>query len=228
MKSGTAALFLTGILLVALPAATNAYSFTAWTSMTGKKTLAINPFLYKPLSPTDNLSMDLVAAYGLSENKDIFVNFASMYLHPGTYASSWIMPRYNFGNNRTIALLVGSDGNNIFGGPQFHFLKESERFAVEVNVNGTMNSVFDAGLVSAVIAPVYKILPNVLHPYIEVDPSMDFTGSFALALVPGCWIGIPSTRHQASIAVPLTNMAGNGDICVGITLWYWYAFDFNN
>ncbi len=218
------------------------YSFSAWTSMTGAKTLAVSPFFYfSPIGSSGedmDISMDAVVGYGVSDKADVFLNLASLNLksEPGSYGSSWIMPRYDFGNSNIGALQIGvtQDANNdlkTFFGPHYHFFWENDKLAFELNAlwlskNNPLSSNGDAYAFGC-ISPVYKAIPKKLYPYIEVDPSYDFGDGlgFDFTLAPGLWVGIPDTPHQFSISVPIGGIK-DSDVNFGIYAWYWWSFSF--
>ena len=213
------------------------YSFSAWTSMTGANTFAVTPFFYfAPVgSATEDLDInaDAVIGYGFTDKIDMFVNLATFNLKsdPGAYSNTWIMPRYDLGKNNIVAAQIGLEQNanndlKVYGGPHYHFFWENDRCAMELNALALFHA--DSLIpttASIYAAPVYKLLPNVLYPFFEVDPTYTFGsgGGLDFVLAPGIWIGIPNTPHQFSVSVPLSGIK-DGNISAGIYAWYWASF----
>jgi hypothetical protein len=213
------------------------YSFSAWTSMTGAKTFAITPFFYfAPVgSATEDMDInaDAVVGYGFTDKIDMFVNIATVNLKsdPGAYSTTWIMPRYDLGGNNIVAAQIGleQDADNnlqVYGGPHYHFFWENDRCAMEFNALALFHADSTAPTTASIYAaPVYKLLPNLLYPFVEVDPTYTFGdgGGLDFVLAPGLWIGIPGTPHQFSISVPISGIK-DGSVSTGIYAWYWVSF----
>ncbi len=202
-----------------------AYSFNPFGTSTGEKVLAINPFFYfNPLSPLA-ISEDTVLAYGLTSNMDIYVDIFSFALAPTTgYSGSWIMPRYDLGGNNIIAAQVFfGTAAGVTISPQYHFFYEDPLLGFEANLNLYLPlSNLSNPTIALFAAPVYKVVKDVVHLYVEIDPSYTVGGNFGLNVVPGAWLGLPGTPFQISLAVPLTGVTGSA-MTVGFTGWLWYT-----
>ena len=219
----------------------SAYTYSAYTTMTGAKTFALNPFLYlEDFSDRATSGADLVIAYGILDNLDIYANLAGFYGLNGIpdanpYCNSWIMPRIDFGNNNIAALQLGitldADSKvQFYVGPQYHFYWENDVFALEANAMFySKNNPTTANLwAGATVGPVWKAIPDILFPYLEVNPGYDFgddstDGTFDLAVAPGICFAIPNTTHQLSISFPVSGLA-TGEATAGIAAWYWFGF----
>jgi hypothetical protein len=224
-----------------LAGSASAYTYSAYTTMTGAKTFALNPFLYlEDSSDRATSGADLVIACGILDNLDIYANLAGFYgldtvPDANPYYTSWIMPRFDFGNSNIAALQAGvtrdADGKaRFYIGPQYHFYRENDRFALEANVMFyTKNNPTTANRwAGATIGPVWKAIPDILFPYIEINPGYDFgddsaDGTFDLTVAPGICIAIPNTKHQLSISFPVSGLAA-GEATIGIAGWCWFGF----
>jgi hypothetical protein len=213
------------------PGSIHGYAFNPWTTMTGEKKLAVNPFLYTSFPKGSfGLASDFVFTYGFSDKFDIFLNAASLIYAPGfAYAGSWIMPRVDLGKNNIIAVKVGYDGASAYAGPEYHFFKENEKFAFEANAYGKF--VFSdpfSYTVGAFLAPVLKLAGGKFNIYCEVDPAysgISGAGAFSLGIVPGICLNLKEGTHQISIAYTGLAFAKGGSIgTAGIGLWYWHPF----
>ncbi|MBL8025198.1 MAG: hypothetical protein JNL74_02235 [Fibrobacteres bacterium] len=222
------------IFVIAVINLASGYSYMAWTSMTGEKTVAVNPFFYgSPLNSEFGLSTDLVAGYGFTPKLDLFANFASLSVvgDPGSYSGSWIMPRYDFGNSAIGALFIGMAKNvddelSLYGGPQFHFFRENDNWALELNLSAMFYAEKNSDpLAGGTVAPVYKLVKQQLYLFAEFNPAYSFGdgGGFDFNIAPGLWLGIPETAHQFSLSIPLSGIK-DGSVSAGINLWYWYSF----
>jgi len=219
----------------------SAYTYSAYTAMTGAKTFAFNPFLYREdFSDRATSGADLIIAYGILDNLDIYADLAGFYdLHgiPDTnpYYTSWIMPRFDFGKSNIAALQLGITRDaggkvHFYVGPQYHFFWENDAFALEANAMFyTRNNPITANLwAGATVGPVWKAIPGILFPYIEVNPGYDFgddstDGVFDVTIAPGICFGIPNTTHQLSISFPVSGLVA-GESKAGIAAWYWFSF----
>jgi hypothetical protein len=234
---------LAGTIMVGLLCAgsASAYTYSAYTSMTGAKTLALNPFLYlEDFSDRAASGADLVIAYGIRDNLDIYANLAGFYglndiPDANPYYSSWIMPRIDFGKNNIAALQLGitldDEGTaQFYAGPQYHFCWENDVFALEANAMfySKNNPTTANPWAGAIVGPVWKAVPEILFPYIEINPGYDFgddsaDGTFDLTVAPGICIAIPNTSHQFSISFPVSGLAA-GEASVGFAGWCWISF----
>ena len=208
-----------------------AYSYNAWGTMTGARTLAVNPFFWGSLKGGAGLTVDAVLLYGFTPRFDVIADIAEVNIAPTAgYALSYLMPRFDLGKNNILALQLtaaNSSPASFSITPQYHFFAENGRLAIEFNAGLTIPfSDLDGSSLYAVIAPVLKIAPGSLHLFLEVDPSysaFDGSGASALNLVPGVWIGLAGGRHQFSFGVPLGGVT-SGSVGVGYALWYWTTF----
>lgn len=200
----------------------HAYAYDPWTSSTGEKVLAINPFFYTTSLNPFGLNADLIASYGITANLDVFVNFADLGLAPSfTYNFSWAMIRYDLGGNNILAL----QASQYLISPQYHFFWENDLFAAEVNVyaNFTYTN-FGSPTIGAYLAPIVKVIKDVLYFYAEVDPYYQIGGSFGLNIVPGVWLGL-GNYGQISLGFSI-NSVTSGSLSYGINTWYFIPFDF--
>lgn len=229
---------MTGLLLAG---SASSYTYSAYTTMTGAKTFALNPFLYmEDFSDRTTSGADLVIACGILDNLDVYANLAGFYgldaiPDADPYYSSWIMPRFDFGGNNIAALQMGitrdADGKaQFYIGPQYHFYWENDLFALEANAMFyTKNNPTTANpWAGATVGPVWKAIPDILFPYVEINPGYDFgddstDGTFDLAVAPGICIAIPHTPHQFSISFPISGMVA-GEATAGIAAWFWFGF----
>jgi len=239
----TKTLILVAVLCAGLsvPSICSGYSFNLWGSMTGAKTLALNPFLYGAIGPFD-ATLDLVAGYGVSDRLDVYADLAGLY-YDGfgalSYSGSWVMPRFDLGANNILALSVGESFDSSTGAasfylwPQYHFFWENDKFALEFN--GGVNIPLDAPETSSALlffAPVYKILDGTFHVFCEIDPSYIASGvdkGFDLTLLPGFWFGFgEEALHQFSIGVSVGGWWNDGKLngrpSYTWNIWYWTTF----
>jgi hypothetical protein len=209
--------------------------------MTGAQTFTVTPFVYfTPIGSAGedmDISLNAVVGYGFTDRIDVFANLANLNLksEPGAYGQSWVMPRYNLGKNNILALQVGVTQNanndlNAFGGPHYHFFWENNHWGAEFNAMAifTMDTLASNSLY-ACAAPVYKLMPNILYPYVEFDPTYTLgdNGGFDFVIAPGLWFSIPDTPHQLSVSVPLSGIK-DGSVGAGIYARYWFSFGASN
>jgi hypothetical protein len=206
------------------------YSFSAWGSMTGDRTLALNPSFYGALSPFD-LTTDLVFSYGFRDDVDVFVDIATLTVSPDfDYAGSWVMGRCDLGGSNIIAaqlgFVTGAGSTDWYLVPQYHFFKEGDRFAWEMNA-GVEIPLTDVenSLVFGVFAPVFKAVPDTLSLFLEVNPSYQLGDSkdFILEIVPGLCMGFADNNHQISVGIPISDLTENA-VDFSFAAWYWTSF----
>lgn len=240
--------FLRPLTIAALAAVTlslgprlHAYAYSPWTTMTGEKTIAVNPFFYStafnPFTPT----FDLVAWYGFAPNIDIAVNFATVGISGAgvSYGGSWIMPRIDLGGNNILAMQAGissvSPTAAFFLTPQYHFFWENDNFAFEANAYLKIPLPYTTLTVGAYIAPVLKIVNKFFYLFCEVDPAFSpengaLPMSFGLGIVPGVTFLLADATHQICIGVPLGNVVSvsgstvTAGVTPGISVWYYTTF----
>jgi len=219
----------------------SAYTYSAYTTMTGAKTFALNPFLYlEDFSDRATSGADLVIACGIRDRLDIYANLAGFYglnsiPAENPYYGSWIMPRFDFGGNNIAALQLGItlDEDNtarFYIGPQYHFFRENDACALEANAlfYSKNNPVTANAWAGATVGPVWKAIPDVLFPYVEINPEYDFgndstDGTFDLTVAPGVCVAILNTKHQLSISFPVSGLA-TGEATAGVAAWFWFSF----
>jgi len=216
-----------GLLLIAF-SLSSAYTYSAWTSMTGAKTVAINPFVQTSFDEIDQVSTDLVAGYGFTDQFDLYVNIATLSpIKEFSYAGSWVMPRYALSENKIIALQLGTDKENLTLSPQFHAFRDNGPFVLEFNAGlSTNSSDFAAGSLFATFGLVYKLSEEIMYPFIEVNPSYQYGGEegvFDFTVDPGVWYGLKGTPHQIALSLPFSGIKDNA-VSVGLHFWYWWSF----
>ncbi len=207
--------------MIAASVAGHSYAYNPWTTMMGAKTLGINPFVYASSFDPFTMGADLVVSYGFTDNIDLFVDLAGVNLTPEFgYNTSWIMPRIDLGGNNIIAIQAGLTAVS----PQYHFFWENDLFAAEANlyVSFAYDS-FGTPLIGAYLAPVVKIVKDVLALYCEVNPSYQVEGSFALNIVPGIFLNM-GDAGQLSVGVPLGDVLTG--LAPGVGLWYFLPVKF--
>ncbi|MEK6794805.1 MAG: hypothetical protein AABZ39_08520 [Spirochaetota bacterium] len=206
-------------------------SFSAYNGMTGERTLAIVPTVYVPMIPAFGALSDYIAAYGFTQNIDLFVNFATLAYAPVFgYTGSWIMPRFDFGGNNIAALQVFLDYSAAGGvrfrfAPQYHFFIENDAYAFELNgiVIVPLSTPANTSI-SAIIAPVWKMIKNAVHLFVEVNPCFTFgVNTFSLAVIPGACLCFSENAHQICVGVPCNNVT-SGTLSLGVNVWYTGTF----
>ena len=228
-------------LMAGFSAQARAYSFSAYGSMTGAKTLAVNPFLYGAIGPFD-ARLDLVAGYGISDRFDCFANIAGLF-YDGfggfNYAGSWVMPRFDLGANNILALMAGEEYDPVTGAagfylyPQYHFFWENTRTAFEIN--GGVSIPLDAPETATAylyFAPVLKIVDGTFHVFCELDSYYVAAGEekgFNLAVMPGVWFGFgEEALHQFSVGLSISDWWNGGKLdgapSLSWNIWYWTTF----
>ncbi|MDD5067107.1 MAG: hypothetical protein PHF84_08685 [bacterium] len=234
MKHRTGFLILSAAVLCLLFSSRSVYpySYSAWGSMTGAKTFAVNPFFYGGFDPEFSLTTELVVGYGFSEVFDIYADLATLDLTPDSgYGGSWVMPRYDLGGNNILALQIGfykEEGSTAsYIVPQYHLYKDGEIFTWEINL-GLNVPLDDAGssLLYGVVAPVWKIVPNTLNLFLEIDPSyqMGDADDFILTLVPGLCLGFGNEgQHQFCLGFPVSDLTEN-EVSTTYAAWFWTSF----
>ncbi|MBL8992558.1 MAG: hypothetical protein JNM63_04410 [Spirochaetia bacterium] len=224
------------------------YAFNPWTTITGDKTFAINPFFYTTVGSNSVVySMDMLFQTGLSSNVDVFFNVATLGLTASTsngaagtpsYAGTWIMPRIDIGSGIVLGLnlgYAGTSGSYAYVQPEFHGFWETDIFAFEATVKyqfgalpnliGTPASLQMTG--SAFLAPVLKIAKDIFHIYLEIDPTIVIptakgsSTSFSLLFEPGLWFKLGGS-HQISIAwTGLGLTSGTFAATPSFGMWYY-------
>ncbi|MBI4979714.1 MAG: hypothetical protein HZC28_19710 [Spirochaetes bacterium] len=233
------------LMLTLVPAA-HPYAYNPWTTMSGAKNAVINPFVYTTSLNPFGMSIDVLGWYGFTPNFDIAVNAATLSFSSSgfSYGGSWVMPRYDFGNNNIAALqlkMTPSGSLMLYDVvPQYQFFWENDVLATELNAYVDVSFVYantsfsssvgtKAGLYAA---PVFKLFKS-LYLFCEIDPAYTFgiASAFDLAIVPGITILLNEGKHQICVGVPLGNVlhvaGGSTTVSVtpGIAVWYWTAIE---
>ncbi|MBI4977963.1 MAG: hypothetical protein HZC28_10785 [Spirochaetes bacterium] len=230
---------LTAVLLALAPLA-EPYAYNPWTTMSGAGNAVVNPFIYTSSLNPFGMSVDVLGWYGFTPNFDIAVNAATLSFSSSgfSYGGSWVMPRYDFGNNNIAALqlkMTPSGTSMVFDVvPQYQFFWENDALAAELNayvdVSIAGSSVgAKAGLYAA---PVFKLFKS-LYLFCEIDPAYTFGSApaFDLGIVPGITLLFNEGKHQICIGVPLGNVVhvAGGSTAVGVSpgvaVWYWTAIE---
>jgi hypothetical protein len=192
------------------------YSFSANAGMNGAGVFSVGPTLTFSASPDVIFNGEVVAQYGFLPNFDVVAGLVNADLYPqAAYLGSWIMPRYEIFQNHILALGMSASYDRSLGSvsfalsPQYHFIYEGDRFAFEVNVIASIPLSDPAGITfSAVIAPVWKAIPDILAFYLEIDPEYapNAADPFTLMLVPGVDFLIPDSPHEFNLGVILGDL----------------------
>lgn len=186
------------------------YSYSAFSLMTGTNTVAVNPFVY-----VDNdglFGLNSFMAYGLSDRADIFFDVNFIPELQATDAS--MMLRFDLTGKNTILALRA---NGTYFSPQFHYIWENERIALQANVAGQFNYDFmDKPALYGIFSPAVKFIGGLVDVFCEINPGYymldgDFANltyrseGFELDIVPGIGFAVGSTLF--SIACPIYNVA---------------------
>ncbi len=208
-------------LIVALFCSTAfSYSYSAYGIMTGKKTLALNPYVYAYDAEGLTLGADFLAAYGITNKIDVLANFGSMTFVPSYSYDSWYgMVRYDLKNNNIIALQGNADLLSL----QYHTCKENHKAALQINLG--VDFAFEMPKEPtfwAVVSPVKKIGSTGIDVYCDLLPSYKVNGDFSLQVIPG--VGFAIKEHLFSLGVSLGDVTTEVSPSVG--LWWYYSISF--
>ncbi|MEK6793641.1 MAG: hypothetical protein AABZ39_02610 [Spirochaetota bacterium] len=206
------------------------YSYNAWNGLIAERTVFVNPFLSTSSVITTNTAVtagaDLVCAYGATKNADIFASLAQVGVTPSFAFFNWVMPRFAITPEHIIALQISST----FVTPQYHFFWENDVLALEVNVLARMPySDIRTATVSAVIAPVWRVVKDAFALYVEFDPACTFdptapNARVSAAVLPGIWFSLPGTGFQGSIGANCFGLGTGASWGLGVVAWFSYAF----
>jgi hypothetical protein len=182
---------------------TYSYSVSALTGMSGAKTLTINPVFYDIYKK--ERSVDLMLGYGFTDIFEIYAVFANLsFFNPVEYHGSFILGRIALNESNILGLQIQNNAEDWLIITNYSFFKELHRSAIELNANVGFNTTrFKSGSVGIIIAPVFKLVKEIVYPFIEIDPTFSFDGDVDLKVAPGIWFGIPRTTHQFSISLPI-------------------------
>jgi hypothetical protein len=229
MKNFMIAFFLV-LLFIAFPALVYTWSFSAFTSMAGEGELGFLPAAIVSLTPMFDASGEMIISYGFTPNVDINIDPVIVGISPSlAIESSWIMPRYDFGNNNIIGLqfminYASPLSYDII--PQYHYYLERDVFALEVNAAADVSLSSSPTRFYGVFAPVWKAIPGNLYLFLETDPSyiLGNYGGFALDVIPGLSFRVPGTQTYACVGLTFHSVT-SGSLNFGLSLWYAAAFD---
>lgn len=208
------------LLTLCLTVSSFSYSYTAFSVMTGEKTLALNPFLF--FDGTGMVGNDLFVSYGITDNVDIWSNVTLLKSSEGTDFDFSTMLRYDIGKSNIVALRV----SQWYITPQYHFAIENDRFGFQANVAGqiTFDNYKDPAIY-AVLCPLVKFLN--FDVFVEVNPIYcmqegDFANlsvrpeGFELDIVPG--FGVALGQSLFSISCPIYNVIDDATPTFG--MWW--------
>jgi hypothetical protein len=222
-------LFLVLVLCIVSFTVCYSYSFDAYTGMIGEGVLSVAPTATIDFTPETMLFGELIATYGILPFLDVTADLFAADLYPDIgYQYSWIMPRFEFLPGNIIALQISMLYDPLAGSasfelsPQYHLFLENDMFALELNAGATI-PLSDPSLTElfAIIAPVYKPIPDILAIYCEIDPSYTLgdPAVFTLKIVPGICITVPDSPHQLSAGL-IINDVTSGAPTFGVGIWY--------
>ena len=218
------------LLALALCTLAFSYSYTAFCFTTGKNTLAINPYLYGFMIDDAFFGGgDLCASYGITDRLDVFADANYLYGAGAGAFGWWVMPRWDFGNTKILAVKA----NNLMVAPQFHFIQEWEKFAVQANA--AVQVTYDYAkepAVYAVLCPLFKANAN-FDIFCEVNPSYSMADGdlvmgwvrpkgFGLDVVPG--VGLKAGSFLFSVACPIYDVTGDPTPSIGAWGLYMVTF----
>lgn len=219
------------LLLIAMVSLSFCYTYTAWTTMTGNRTLAIAPTIWGGgISDFGSSTLDINTAFGIGERFDAIVNLSKISpLNDFSWGGVEVMPRFALNESNVLALKIGTDFDNWSFSPQYHLNKEFSKVVLELNAALDLSaSDFSEGTVWASFGIVYKSIPDQFYPFLEFNPAKSY-GTAATAITfsidPGFWFGIKETPHNWAISFPISGIKEK-DISVGLNAWYWWSFEY--
>lgn len=207
---------LTALFVALISVNSFSYSYSCFPVMTGKNTLAINPYVYG----LHTVSTDLVVSYGITNSFDLWSNVGTLSLYPEfSYDNWWGMARYDLGGSNILAL----QANHLYSSLQYHNCIENSYAFLQDNagVTYTYEAPKDVS-VWLITSPGVKIGKTGLDVYCDINLSYIINGSFGLFLTPG--IGFNFKGNLFSLGIPLGDVTQGIDPIVG--LWYFHAFPF--
>lgn len=218
-KSLTAAL---AVFLIAFSAFS--YAYTPFSLMAGKNTFAINPFVY-----VDNdgvYGQDLFLGYGITDRADIWLDINIIPEFQATDAS--MMLRFDLTGKGTIVALRA---NGTYISPQFHWIWENSRIALQANIVSQINYDYpDKPAIYGILSPALKLFGGLADIFCEINPGYymqdnDFANlytrpeGFGLDIVPGVGFAVGSTLF--SLACPIYDVANEPKATFGA--WWFFA-----
>jgi hypothetical protein len=227
------------VVAVALPAKGWSFGYNPWTTMTGEKTLAINPFVYNNTSLVPfTLSADLVAWYGISPKVDVAVNLSTLnILTPFSWGGFWVMPRVELAPNNILGITLGYTGSAFAIKPEYHLIIYPEKgifkFEGNLRVPITVGAASGATLdIQAVLVPILEFAKNKFAFFVEVNPYVKIVGvprvDFSLPINPGVWFGFAEAKHQIALALTGIGLSGGvfGAPALGLGVSYYTTVAF--
>lgn len=208
------------LLTLCLTVSSFSYSYTAFSVMTGEKTIVVNPFL--AFDGTGAVINDLFVSYGITNNIDIWSNVTLTKTADYTDFDFSTMVRYDIGNSNIVAVRV----SQWYVTPQYHFTIENDRFGFQANVAGQISfDYYKEPAIYTILCPLVKFLN--FDAFVEVNPGYymhdgDFANmsvrseGFDLDIVPG--IGITLGQSSFSISCPIYNVISDATPTFG--MWW--------
>lgn len=196
------------------------YSYTAYSLITGDKTLSINPSIY--CDTHGFIGTDINLSYGLNSKIDIWTTIS---LNNNTNASWSAMLRYDVFNGKIIAIKI----NDASFAPQIHLTFENIKYALQVNAGGQFTYKYMSKPSAFVIlSPIIKIGTTGFDLFCDINSiavlKEDYVlgstrnKSFSLDLAPGFGFTVGSSLF--SVAAPLMNITYKFTPTFGI----WWQF----
>jgi hypothetical protein len=195
--------------------------------MTGKNTLALNPFFYT--STVDGFrttGSDLLIAYGITDQLDFWYDIGVIDTNGSHFISAWsTMVRYDVYKGNILAFKTSSSAASL----QYHVTLENNLFGFQFN--GVVQSLFkDKENLSAwsVVCPLFKFATG-CDVFCEVNPGYyaqdnEFINywvrpkGFGLDVVPG--IGFMIRDAIFSVAVPVYDITNKPTATLGAWIFF--------
>lgn len=182
------------------------YAYSPFSLTTGKSTFAVNPFVFANASNSGGA--ELFLAYGATDNIDLWFSYNTL----NEYS---VMARYSLGSPGIVAIKA----NHLYISPQYHFIWENERIALQANIAAQLDyATIDEPGVYGIFAPVVKFFGGAVDVFCEVNPGYytqdeSFANlasrdeGFDLDVVPG--IGFAVGDVLFSVACPIYDVTNN-------------------
>jgi hypothetical protein len=197
-----------------------AYSYSCFPMMSGKGTIALNPFAYGS-AETKIASLDLIAAANVFNKLDIWANAGSISFSSDEtmYNTWWVMPRLSLTKNN----IVGIMANDIFTSLQYHGVWfENDQFFFQNNTG--VDLVYEIPkdpTLWTILSPGVKIGKTGLDIYCDAGFSI-FDSDFSLKIVPG--IGATIKNSLFSFGVVINDVTNEPHVSVG--MWWYHVFSY--
>jgi hypothetical protein len=191
--------------------------------MTGRNTLALNPYFY--FDGKGAAGQDLFLSYGILENLDVWSHVTVLKSPDGDLMDFSAMVRYDIGKSNIIALRA----SQWYIAPQYHFAIENDYFGFQANIVGQIAfDYYKDPAVYAVLCPLVKVYRGVIDFFVEFNPGYyQYDGDFAnlavreegfeFDIVPG--MGIPIGNALVSLSCPIYNVLTDATPTFGMWLW---------